>query len=83
MFLEQTIAFLRDRSDATRGAGLPATIQSLLAARLDRLATEERVLLSRAAVIGREFTRAAVLALTPEDEREGLDDACAHSPGAS
>ena len=74
LFLEQTIAFLRDRSDATRGAGLPATIQSLLAARLDRLPAEDRGLLSRAAVVGREFTRSALLALTPENEREGIDE---------
>ena len=74
LFLEQTVAFLRDRSDATRFGGLPATIQSLLAARLDRLPAEERGLLSRAAVVGREFSRSALLALTPDGEREGIDE---------
>ena len=43
----------------------PPTIQALLAARLDRLAGEERALLDRASVIGQAFDRAAVLALTP------------------
>jgi class 3 adenylate cyclase/tetratricopeptide (TPR) repeat protein/predicted Ser/Thr protein kinase len=74
LFIEQTVAYLRERGDLTRGKGLPATIHALLAARLDRLALEERALLSRAAVVGREFTRSALVALTPEDEREGLDD---------
>ena len=74
LFMEQTVAYLRERTDATRGAGLPATIHALLAARLDRLPMEERALLSRAAVVGREFTRSALLALTPEGEREGVDD---------
>jgi class 3 adenylate cyclase len=39
---------------------MPATIQVLLAARIERLRPEERSVLERAAVIGRQFTRAAV-----------------------
>lgn len=39
---------------------MPPTIQVLLAARIERLRPEERVVLERAAVIGRQFSRAAV-----------------------
>ena len=39
---------------------IPPTIHALLAARLDRLPGEERAVLERAAVIGREFTAGAV-----------------------
>jgi class 3 adenylate cyclase/tetratricopeptide (TPR) repeat protein len=57
---------------------MPPTIQALLAARIERLAPEERVVLERAAVIGRHFSRAAVAHLVPielvelEDRLEGL-----------
>jgi class 3 adenylate cyclase/ketosteroid isomerase-like protein len=39
---------------------MPPTIQVLLAARIERLRPEERAVLERAAVIGRQFSRAAV-----------------------
>jgi len=48
---------------------LPATIQSVLAARLDRLPAAELAVLQRAAVIGQEFWWGAVTDLCPEDER--------------
>ena len=50
-----------------RAAAIPPSIHALLAARLDRLAEEERAVLERAAVIGREFTAGAVSSLS-EDE---------------
>jgi class 3 adenylate cyclase/tetratricopeptide (TPR) repeat protein len=46
----------------------PPTIQALLAARLDRLAPEERAVLERAAVIGKLFSREALAGLGAEDE---------------
>ncbi len=46
---------------------MPPTIQALLAARIERLSPEERTVLERAAVIGRQFSRAAVTALLPRD----------------
>ncbi|MCX5737219.1 MAG: adenylate cyclase, partial [Proteobacteria bacterium] len=46
---------------------MPATIQVLLAARIERLRPEERSVLERAAVIGRQFSRAAVAQLMPRD----------------
>ncbi len=56
----------------TTGAALaalemPPTIQALLAARIERLRPEERMLLERAAVVGRQFSRAAVAELLPRE----------------
>ena len=48
---------------------VPATIQAVLAARLDRLPEEELAVLQRAAVIGQEFWWGAVTELCPEGER--------------
>jgi len=42
---------------------MPPTIQALLAARIERLRPEERTVLERAAVVGRQFSRAAVAQL--------------------
>jgi class 3 adenylate cyclase len=44
---------------------MPPTIHALLAARLERLRPEERILLERAAVVGRHFSRSTVAALLP------------------
>src|SRR5262245_12946204 len=46
---------------------MPPTIQALLAARIERLRPEERTVLERAAVVGRQFSRAAVTHLLPRD----------------
>jgi predicted ATPase/class 3 adenylate cyclase len=48
---------------------MPATIQALLAARLDRLEGEERRVIERAAVGGKVFYRGAVADLSPEPVR--------------
>ena len=48
---------------------LPATIQSVLAARLDRLPAGELAVLQRGAVIGQEFWWGAVTDLSADDER--------------
>jgi len=84
LFLEELLAMLieegRLQRDGQRwvakdlaAAATPPTIQALLAARLDRLAGEERALLDRASVMGQAFDRAAVLALTPEPARAEAD----------
>jgi class 3 adenylate cyclase len=84
LFLEELLAMLieegRLRRDGERwvandlaAASTPPSIQALLAARLDRLAGEERALLDRASVMGQAFDRAAVLALTPEPGRAEAD----------
>jgi class 3 adenylate cyclase len=46
---------------------MPPTIQALLAARIERLKPEERTVLERAAVVGRQFSRAAVTHLLPRE----------------
>ena len=43
----------------------PPTIHALLAARIERLNAEDRAVLERAAVIGRQFSRSAVAELLP------------------
>jgi hypothetical protein len=73
LFLEEMLSMLNDEG-FTRGAiSVPPTIQALLAARLDQLAPEERMVLGRAAVVGQEFSRAAILELLPEDARTAHD----------
>src|SRR5881398_240727 len=52
---------------------MPPTIQALLAARIERLRPEERTVLERAAVVGRQFSRAAVAHLLPRDAQADLD----------
>ena len=61
--LKQMLALAVEGSPA---AAIPPTIHALLAARLDRLAEEERAVLEQAAVIGREFTAGAVNSLSEE-----------------
>ena len=67
LFAEEIVSFLAERGvlRATAGkvefdasavaAALPASVQSLLTARVDRLAPQDRALLQAAAVIGRRF----------------------------
>src|SRR5438552_114361 len=52
---------------------MPPTIQALLAARIERLRPEERTVLERAAVVGRQFSRAAVAHLLPREAQADLD----------
>jgi class 3 adenylate cyclase/tetratricopeptide (TPR) repeat protein len=84
LFLEELLAMLIEEGRLRRqgdrwvasdlaAASTPPTIQALLAARLDRLAGEERALLDRASVMGQAFDRAAVLALTSEPARAEAD----------
>lgn len=46
---------------------MPPTIHAVLAARIERLRSDERMVLERAAVVGRQFSRAAVAHLLPGD----------------
>ena len=64
LFAEQLVAYARERGVEAL-ATVPPTIDALLASRLDRLDAEERAVLQRAAVVGREFWQASVLHLTP------------------
>ena len=67
LFAEEIVSFLAERGVLRTNAGkvefdagvaaaaLPASVQSLLTARVDRLAPKDRALLQAAAVIGRRF----------------------------
>jgi DNA-binding SARP family transcriptional activator len=70
LFLEQLAASLAERGEDDQE--LPATIQALLAARLELLGPGERAVLWRAAVVGRDFTRDAVAELLPPEARGPL-----------
>jgi class 3 adenylate cyclase/tetratricopeptide (TPR) repeat protein len=59
LFVEQVLAMLADDPHAADET-VPATIQALLAARIDRLDAEERAVVQRASVEGRLFHRGAV-----------------------
>ena len=52
---------------------VPPTISALLSARLDRLSDEERTVLERAAVCGKEFHRGAMLELLADPARSSVD----------
>jgi class 3 adenylate cyclase/tetratricopeptide (TPR) repeat protein len=72
LFVEQLAAMLAE--DGSLDA-IPPTIQALLAARLDRLTADERSMIERASVCGKEFWRDAVIELTPENERAAIGSA--------
>ncbi|HEY4791164.1 MAG TPA: AAA family ATPase, partial [Actinomycetes bacterium] len=80
LFLEELLAALVEEGRLRRqgGAwvaadlddlGIPASIQALLTARLDRLEDAERAVLERAAVAGQVFEQRAVVQLSPPAER--------------
>jgi DNA-binding SARP family transcriptional activator len=73
LFLEQLLALALEGGLAERA--LPETIQSLLAARLDRLGPGERAVLERGAVVGKEFSAADVVSLL---DPEAAPTAAAH-----
>jgi DNA-binding SARP family transcriptional activator len=72
LFAEQLLAYL-DEAGTDALETVPPTVEALLASRIDRLDPEERSLLERAAVAGREFAHAAVVHLTPPDELAAVD----------
>src|SRR3954471_3135265 len=57
------------------GFAVPPTIHALLAARIERLAADERSVVERASVIGHQFYRGAVAELTPASAQPGVDGA--------
>jgi DNA-binding SARP family transcriptional activator len=67
LFVEQLLQTSAEDPRWDREPQIPATIQNLLAARLDRLGPGERAFIERAAVIGREFWLNAVVNLLPPE----------------
>jgi class 3 adenylate cyclase len=52
---------------ALEGLEMPPTIHALLAARIERLRPEDRMVLERAAVVGRHFSRTSLAQLLPRE----------------
>ena len=69
LFLEQLLLMVVEEGASLEEVEVPPTIHLLLEARLDRLDPDERVVLERAAVVGREFWEEAIVAITPEGQR--------------
>jgi predicted ATPase len=72
LFVEQMLAMLTEGGTASPDLAIPPTIHALLAARLDRLSPDERTVIERASVIGKEFWRSAIAELSPEAERDAV-----------
>jgi predicted ATPase/class 3 adenylate cyclase len=85
LYAEQYLASLEDRlepeDDQQRVLAhldeLPAKIDDLLADRLFRLDPNDRAIIQRAAVIGKQFHVADLIALAPEWERAAIEGALA------
>ena len=89
LFAEEIVSFFLERSLIRREAGgidfdaaalasaLPASVQSLLSARIDRLSQRDRALLQAAAVIGRRFDAELLRAVAEVDPAGPLDTAAA------
>jgi class 3 adenylate cyclase/tetratricopeptide (TPR) repeat protein len=71
LFVEETIRMLAEGGDHDR---VPDTLQALIAARIDHLAPDAKVLLQRAAVIGRVFWKGAIKHVAPNLDVEALLD---------
>jgi len=69
LFVEEMLSMV---TDDVRDVAVPPTIHALLAARLDRLTREERIILESAAVQGQEFTRPALGAMLGPELAENL-----------
>ncbi|MDX6484216.1 MAG: hypothetical protein QOE95_1987, partial [Gaiellaceae bacterium] len=69
MIKEKCGTFIADEVQVSR-FHLPATVQSILAARISRLHAVDRTLLESAAIIGREFSLAPLKALTELSDAE-------------
>lgn len=68
LFVEQLVAVDAGQDDGE----LPASIQAVLAARIDRLDDHERALVQRAAVEGRTFHAGALAALAPDEDQRSV-----------
>ena len=68
LFVEQMMSMLAEGAFDNGELAVPPSVQALVAARLDRLGGDERATLDAASVIGREFWRGAVEALSDVPE---------------
>jgi tetratricopeptide (TPR) repeat protein len=73
LFLEQMAAMLAESDgDEAAAVAVPPSIQALLAERLDQLSDDERAVIERAAVVGREFWFNAVVDLSSPAARPAV-----------
>jgi predicted ATPase/class 3 adenylate cyclase len=70
LYLEQMAAMLAEGGPAD---AIPPSIHALIAARLDRLPTDERTVLEWAAVAGKLFVRSALRRLAPDADQADVD----------
>ena len=73
LFVEETVRMLLEQG-VDGGDRIPDTLQAMIGARIDRLPAGEKILLQRAAVIGRTFWVGAVDHLSPEYHGDELED---------
>jgi class 3 adenylate cyclase/tetratricopeptide (TPR) repeat protein len=76
LYAEEFARIALERGTSADGADLPlpATVQGLIAARLDSLGASDKTLLQDAAVVGKLFWLGALAALGGEAERRELED---------
>src|SRR5262245_5227896 len=67
LFVEQMAAMAAEEGNGE--VAVPPSIFALLAARLDRLSAEERAVIERASVIGKEFVHREIVELCPPELR--------------
>ena len=72
LFVEEMLALALEDGRENGELEVPPTIQALLAARLDRLADDERSVLEHASVEGKVFHQGSVVELSPEMLRPGV-----------
>jgi class 3 adenylate cyclase/tetratricopeptide (TPR) repeat protein len=70
LYAEEFVRLLTERGAPAVDAPLPESVQALIAARLDTLMPERKLLLQDAAVVGKVFWTGAVAAIANVDERE-------------
>jgi DNA-binding SARP family transcriptional activator len=74
LFVEQLLAYVTEDVGPERlEEAVPPSIEALLASRLDALDSEDRAVLERAAVVGKDFLRSAILHLSPPEAVALLD----------
>ncbi|MEP6910949.1 MAG: BTAD domain-containing putative transcriptional regulator [Actinomycetota bacterium] len=74
LFVEQLLAYVtEDVGPDGLDEVVPPSIEALLASRLDSLELEERAVLERSAVVGKDFARSAVLHLSPPETLATVD----------
>ena len=70
LFVEQMVAMAAEEENGE--LAVPPSIHALLAERLDRLSAEERAVVERASVIGKEFVRREIFELCPPELRPSV-----------